>query len=295
MAYTKVTGPNFYVYALYREDWVTPFYIGKGCGGRWLVHEKEAFRRTCRKSRVIQAMWKAGWYEIPKQKLAEGLTDEEAKTLEIKLIAQIGRQPNGPLVNHTDGGDGVSKLSDESKAKKSAANVKSWADPVVRQKRINGMILAFAPTKKPAKAKRTKSEASKQIWEDQDYRDRQIANLTGRVQSEETKAKRGASVKKAFENEATRQKHGDAVRAALQSEEVKARQKEGLKDPVAKAKYIAAARTPEALIKRGRSLSANLNTPEGKAKRSAVMKANWARRKAAKAAEPLPLFDLDHQ
>lgn len=290
MAYTKVTGRNFYVYALYRDEYVTPFYIGKGCGQRWLVHEKEAARRTCRKSRVIQSMWKAGWYEIPKHKLAEHLTDEEAKALEVALIAEIGRFPNGPLVNHTDGGDGVSSLSEEARAKKSAANVISWANPLVREKRTAGMKAALGPPK-PKKPTLSRSEASKKMWEDPEYRANQIAKMIGRVQSGETKAKRSAAAQKRWQDEETHTRLSEAIKLAHNRPEAIAKKKKRFEDPGVKAHFAAVARTPEVLLKRAASLSANLNTPEGRTKRSAVMRANWARRKAAKAAEPLPLFD----
>lgn len=294
MAYIKVTGRNFYVYALYRDHLVTPFYVGKGCGQRWLVHEKEATRRSCRKSRVIQAMWKAGWYEIPKRKLAEGLTDDEAKALEIKLIAEIGRQPNGPLVNHTDGGDGVSKLSDEARAKKSAANVKSWADPIVREKRTAGMRAALGPAK-PKPTTLSKSELMKLRWADPEGRAQMVENMVGRVQSAETRAKRGTSVRKIFEGDEFRQRHSEAVRVGQAQSGFRERLKERMADPETRAAFVAAARTPEALKKRGASQSATLRTPEGRAKRSATMQANWDRRKAAKAKEPLPLFAYKHQ
>lgn len=291
MAYTKVTGRNFYVYALYRDEYVTPFYIGKGCGQRWLVHEKEAYRFTCRKSRVIQSMWKAGRYEIPKRKLAEGLTDEEAKALEIKLIAEIGRAPNGPLVNHTAGGDGNSNPTLELRARMSAANVTTWADPVVREKRIAGMKAALGPPK-PKPVKPTKSEVTKRRWQNPNYREARLSELTGRVQSEETKAKRAASIKKLFEREEVRVKHAEAIRLAVQVHGLAEKGRKRFEEnPDQKAAFVAFARLPENAKKRGATLSANLNTPEGKTKRSAVMKANWARRKAAKAAAPLPLFD----
>jgi hypothetical protein len=41
-----------YVYALFREDGVTPFYIGIGKGSRWLAHEKYAWRNRGYKART---------------------------------------------------------------------------------------------------------------------------------------------------------------------------------------------------------------------------------------------------
>ena len=57
----------------------------------------------------IVAQAKADGRELPKVKLAENLTDDEALELEKVFIAAIGREAHGgPLVNLTDGGDGPS-------------------------------------------------------------------------------------------------------------------------------------------------------------------------------------------
>jgi len=63
---------------------------------------------------------------VPKRKLAEGLTKAEAAALEIATIAKLGREPNGPLVNATSGGDGVREPSPELRAAMSARATK-WA------------------------------------------------------------------------------------------------------------------------------------------------------------------------
>jgi hypothetical protein len=44
---------------------------------------------------------------LPNAKIKEGLTEQEALDLEQSVIRSIGRHPHGPLVNMTDGGDGV--------------------------------------------------------------------------------------------------------------------------------------------------------------------------------------------
>lgn len=139
MATPPVPHKDFYVYALFRADGGTPFYIGKGRGNRINIHERDAMRNTSHKDRIIQSMHAAGIKEIPKAILISGLTDEEAKQSEIDLIQLIGRWPTGPLSNLTSGGDGVASLAPESRARKSAANVASWADPSVREKRTKGI------------------------------------------------------------------------------------------------------------------------------------------------------------
>lgn len=108
---------DFYVYALFREDGRV-FYIGKGTGRRWTAHERWLDRSH--KSSIIRKT-KAALGFLPKEKIAEGLTDAEARQIEVDMIRLVGRAPLGPLVNLTDGGDGVSNPSPESRAKMSQA------------------------------------------------------------------------------------------------------------------------------------------------------------------------------
>jgi hypothetical protein len=105
----------FYVYALFRETG-EPFYIGKGKNGRWLQHELLAKRGRSHKDNIICKMLAAG-IAVPKLKLEENMTNDEACRLEIDLIALLGRHPNGPLTNLTRGGDGVIDLPPEIKEK----------------------------------------------------------------------------------------------------------------------------------------------------------------------------------
>ena len=113
----------YYVYALYRDvDLTIPFFIGKGKGRRWLQHETAA-RHVCEhhRCRVVRLVVRQ-FGAVPKRKLAEGLTTEQACALEIALIAQYGREPEGPLINQTRGGDGVVGRSPEVLAKMSASH-----------------------------------------------------------------------------------------------------------------------------------------------------------------------------
>lgn len=91
---------EFYVYALLRLDG-SPFYIGKGKGDRWLHHERYG---SCNKH-LVSIITNSGG-TVPKIKLVEGVSSSEAAALEIAIIAMLGRHPDGPLVNLTDGGDG---------------------------------------------------------------------------------------------------------------------------------------------------------------------------------------------
>lgn len=86
---------NYYTYAYLRED-RTPYYIGKGKGGRLYEKAKGEVRKPTDKSRIIF--------------LKQNLTEEEAFKHEKYMIAVFGRKDlgTGILRNRTDGGDGTS-------------------------------------------------------------------------------------------------------------------------------------------------------------------------------------------
>jgi hypothetical protein len=101
-----------YVYLYLREEDRTPYYVGKGKGGRY----KEKHR-----------------VNIPKNEeniifLAKNLTNDEACKLEKELISFYGRKDlgEGILHNQTDGGDG----GDTSKSE----NYQYWLENIARNK-----------------------------------------------------------------------------------------------------------------------------------------------------------------
>ena len=105
---------DFYVYLIRRLDG-RPCYVGKGRGRR--------FRRHARRSTNphLASIYAKADSPLPIEMIGEGLTESEAFALEKTTIAAIGREPVGPLVNMTDGGEGPSgfRFSTESKAKMS--------------------------------------------------------------------------------------------------------------------------------------------------------------------------------
>lgn len=94
---------DFYVYVISRMDG-EPCYIGKGRGKRWKHHSKFSHNKHLRN------IYNQAGGTLPIVKLRENLTDAEACQTEIALIRAIGRKDLelGPLVNFTDGGEGLS-------------------------------------------------------------------------------------------------------------------------------------------------------------------------------------------
>lgn len=94
----------FYVYVLFRPNGI-PCYVGKGKNARWIAHERAGCNHS--NKHLARIIVNAGG-ALPKIKVREGLTEAEAIETEIALIAAIGRGNYGPLVNLTNGGDGIS-------------------------------------------------------------------------------------------------------------------------------------------------------------------------------------------
>lgn len=106
------TRSDFYVY-VWRRPNGEPFYIGKGCGRR----AKSTQRRNPIFKSIVAKMRAMG--DEPKvERIVEGLTEKEAFDREVALIAEYRlMRDGGTLSNLTHGGEGVSGLTQESRAK----------------------------------------------------------------------------------------------------------------------------------------------------------------------------------
>jgi hypothetical protein len=102
---------NYYVYVLFDHLGV-PRYVGKGKGRRWLDHERKSDLHNWMKNEFVERTWTV-LQDIPKVKIAQNISEQEALVIEIAFIRAIGRFPEGPLLNMTDGGEGFGKLSPE--------------------------------------------------------------------------------------------------------------------------------------------------------------------------------------
>jgi NUMOD3 motif len=182
---------KFYVYVYFRADG-SPCYIGKGTGNRWRIHERRSPNKHL--ANIVRGV--GG--DLPKLKIRENLTNEEAKEIEVALIRAIGREIHGgPLVNQTNGGDGHRGWSPEMSAKIRAVHLgrKQSAEEIERRAAaMRGRVRSQAERDaisrgrlgiRPDAAARAKMSAAKKghaLW-------------LGRRHSEETKAKISAKKK----------------------------------------------------------------------------------------------------
>lgn len=99
----------YYVYAHCKVSDSRPFYIGKGKG-------KRAYSKRGRSSFWKRVTNKHDWYVSI---LHSNLSEQDALSKEIEIIAWYGRRDNGTgiLVNLTDGGESTTNLSEHSRQK----------------------------------------------------------------------------------------------------------------------------------------------------------------------------------
>ena len=94
---------KYYVYILVDPTNNLPFYVGKGCGDRWLSHYKETLTTTTNKRKFykIRQLKELG-YEPRVTFWARNLDEDTAYALEKTLIERFGRKTydkNGMLLN----------------------------------------------------------------------------------------------------------------------------------------------------------------------------------------------------
>jgi hypothetical protein len=178
----------YYVYVLF--DWFgSPRWVGKGKKGRWLKHERHSDPRNWMKNEFIERTW-IMLGEIPKIKVQENLSEDDALSLEIALIKVIGRYPIGPLVNMTDGGEGTtnlrrSPLSVETRLQISKALTGRKQDPEVVARRGISISKVLKGKKRGPHTEEHKSKISsgiERMWAE----GRGNPGMTGKTHSSET-------------------------------------------------------------------------------------------------------------
>jgi hypothetical protein len=167
---------RFYTYAYLRED-KTPYYIGKGSERR-IYSTNRKFKPPKDKSRIIF--------------LKKNLTEAEAFRHEVYMIAVLGRKDlgTGILHNRTDGGEGTSGISEETRKKLSELRVGE---------------------KNPNYGKEISEEQKQKISE---------ANK-GKIHSKEHRAKIKEATKGQTRSEEIKRKMSEACKGRTHSEETK--------------------------------------------------------------------------
>lgn len=187
MTETTLPRRDFYVYKLLRLDG-RPFYVGKGTGTRIKMHEYKSKRGASYKDNIICQILAMG-LEVPKVIVADGLTHEEANALEIRLIAEIGRHPNGPLTNRTRGGEGIIDMPAESAERKLQKLLGRVPTLEARAKISKAASNPSATTRSKMRAARLGKPLSAET------RQKMSVAGAGKKRSESTKAKMRASAK----------------------------------------------------------------------------------------------------
>jgi hypothetical protein len=157
-----------YVYVLCRPNG-EPFYVGKGVNLRVLQHEAEArtTKSLTHKLNVIRNLHRKG-YAVAYRIDSSFLDEVEALARERALIGEIGRHDlkRGPLTNQTDGGEGASNPSEESRQRRRDSLWGDAADP--ERQTINHWFQKLTPVRSvPIKPVATFARAAG-LWKNDD-------------------------------------------------------------------------------------------------------------------------------
>jgi hypothetical protein len=177
---------DFYTYAYLRKN-RTPYYVGKGTENR-IYSTNRRVKPPKDKSRIIF--------------LKQNLTEQEAFIHERYMIGVFGRIDlgTGILRNLTDGGEGVSNPSEETRRKMSEAH-KNPSEETRRKmsESHTGKTLSEETRKKLSEAKKNSSEETRRKYSEAQK---------GKTRSEETRRKMSEAKKNPSEK--TRRKMSEA-------------------------------------------------------------------------------------
>ena len=249
---------EYYVYTLSLPDG-TPFYVGKGKGKR--INDHGTTRGRLKEVNAVLARLKASGETCLRAIVRGGLTENEAFEAERDLIAQIGRAPNGPLVNCNDGGWGGRNPSASTRERIRRARVAQeppsrehmvemnrrrgpWTDEQkdrVRQAHL-GRVVSAETRKKISEARKSSS-----------YRPgsdvmRRVASMRGEM-TEATREKLREAGRRQVISEERRKRHGDKLRGRPQSPESNAKRSAALKGREKSPEHVAAIKAAKAAKK----------------------------------------------
>ena len=194
--------PGDYIYGDYSFNY-EPMYIGKGKKDRIDIHLKKKYKHKF--INKIKKIIRLGLEPI-RYKLFESKNENLVLENEIKLIKTIGREDLGlgPLLNLTDGGEGVSgfKQSKEIIEKLSKKAKKRFEDPKEREKISIGNKKRFENPKERKKL----SEGQKKRYENPKEREKISIGNKNKSKSKEHCKKLSEGQKKRFEDPKEKEK-----------------------------------------------------------------------------------------
>lgn len=217
---------DFYVYVLFREDGVTPFYVGKGCDRRADWHAAHCLRggKTI-KDRIARKVVKVLGH-IPYEKIFTGLTDLQAQSAEAGMIAAMGRRDigTGILANMTDGGDGGAghTTSPEVRALRSARTAARMAAPEAKA------IAALANRRRfeDPSARAAIANGNRVRWSDPDFRTATGLAISAARSTPEEIARQSEINRVRWAEPGAREAHSDKMRQIQSNPATKAKQSE---------------------------------------------------------------------
>lgn len=191
-----------------------PFYVGKGCRGRFLSHLRAAVEGVSDNSLKMNKIRKMLSNGVTPTiiKVAEKLSADDALIMEANLIKQLGTRiliegiPTGPLTNVKSSGTTNTKTASPSEAtrtKMSATRAARWQDP---QHRDTLMAQTLEQNKKLQALHRS----------DPDFKQTWLQRVREAAKGEATREKKRANTSKFWNDPINRQHRTDLIRASNQ-------------------------------------------------------------------------------
>lgn len=161
---------DFYVYIDYRLTDNQPFYVGKG--------RKDRYKTGKKNKHWAYTVEKHGYKTMI---VKENLSEKSAHKLERALIKRIGRSDKGlgPLVNHTDGGEGAAGLVHKEATKKQWSIIRKGRPNPNKGKKIKDTSKMGRP--KGIKWSDTEREKQAQIRNSIEYKERNKESIEKRI------------------------------------------------------------------------------------------------------------------
>jgi hypothetical protein len=210
---------RFYTYLHRRNDTGEVFYIGKGRGDR----ATSKSRRNKHWNHIVDKHGRTAEIVAPWPTEAEALDHE-------KFLIACFRGMGIPLVNLTDGGDGLCGHvpSQETRAKRSASHMGKRVPDAVRKKM---------------------SEAKRAQWADPVARKNMVSAMQSCRENSEYRAKISANNRARFSDPEVRKRHSAALCAKLAEPEIRAKLVGRKHSPETRAKIASASRARAAALK----------------------------------------------